>query len=49
MWEQQSDGTVTWFDADDAAQDEDNPWLQVWTPQGELLFQTAVARRNPLA
>ena len=48
MWEQQSDGTVTWFDADAAGQDEDNPWLQVWTPAGELLFQTAVARRNPL-
>jgi heavy metal sensor kinase len=49
MWEQQSDGTVTWFDADDASEDEDNPWLQVWTERGELLFQTAVARRNPLA
>ena len=54
MWEQRPDGTVTWFDADDVAkaadlnQDEDNPWLQVWTPEGELLFQTAVARRNPL-
>jgi heavy metal sensor kinase len=53
MWEQRSDGTLTWFDADDpaqdeAAQDEDNPWLRVWTPGGDLLFQTAVARRNPL-
>ena len=49
MWDQQSDGTITWFDADvEAAQDEDNPWLQVWSPQGELLFQTSVARRNPL-
>jgi signal transduction histidine kinase len=49
MWEQQSDGTVTWFDANDAIDDEDNPWLQVWTERGDLLFQTAVARRNPLA
>jgi heavy metal sensor kinase len=53
MWDQRPDGTVTWFDADqagqsDPAQDEDNPWLQVWTPGGALLFQTAVARRNPL-
>ena len=53
MWDQRPDGTVTWFDADetgqsDASQDEDNPWLQVWTPKGELLFQTALARRNPL-
>lgn len=49
MWEQQSDGTITWFDAEDAAHDEDNPWLQVWSRSGDLLFQTAVARRNPLA
>jgi heavy metal sensor kinase len=53
MWDQRADGTITWFDADDAnrndpARDEDNPWLQVWSPRGELLFQTAVARRNPL-
>ena len=49
MWEQQPDGSLTWFDAEDIAQDEDNPWLQVWSPSGHhLLFQTAVARRNPL-
>jgi heavy metal sensor kinase len=48
MWEQQADGTLTWFDAEDVSQDEDNPWLQVWSPSGELLFQTAVARRNTL-
>jgi heavy metal sensor kinase len=48
MWEQRSDGTLTWFDAEDILQDEDNPWLQVWSPSGDLLFQTAVARRNPL-
>jgi len=48
MWEQQPDGSLTWFDAEDISQDEDNPWLQVWSPSGELVFQTAVARRNPL-
>jgi heavy metal sensor kinase len=48
MWEQQPDGTLTWFDAQDPAQDENNPWLQVWSPNGDLLFQTAVARRNPV-
>jgi len=47
MWEQQSDGSLTWFDAGDV-DDEDNPWLQVWSPSGELMFQTAVAKRNPL-
>jgi heavy metal sensor kinase len=48
MWEQQADGSVTWFDAKEASEDEDNPWLQVWSPSGQLLFQTAVAKRNPL-
>ena len=48
MWEQQADGSVTWFDAADISQDEDNPWLQVWSPSGDLLFQTAVAKRNSL-
>lgn len=48
MWEQRSDGSLTWFDAGDV-DDEDDPWLQVWSPSNELLFQTAVARRNPLA
>lgn len=49
MWEQQPDGTLTWFDADDLGQDEDRPWLQVWSDTGALLFRTAVARRNPMA
>jgi heavy metal sensor kinase len=49
MWDQRSDGTITWFDADgNVPEDEDNPWLKVWSPDGALLFQTAVARRNPL-
>ena len=45
MWEQRPDGTLTWF-AD--GQDEDSPWLQVWSPAGNLLFRTAAARRHPL-
>jgi heavy metal sensor kinase len=48
MWEQRPDGTLTWFDADDAAQDEDKPWLQVWSQKGELLFRTAAAKRIPV-
>lgn len=46
MWDQTPDGTLTWFDAD--PQDEDNPWLQVWSAKGELLFRTAVAGRTPI-
>jgi hypothetical protein len=48
MWDQRPDGTLTWFDSDEIGEDEDNPWLQVWTPEGELLFRTAVASRNPI-
>src|SRR5262245_19793344 len=45
MWEQRPDGTLSWFDD---GQDEDSPWLQVWSPTGTLLFRTAAARRHPL-
>lgn len=52
MWEEQPDGRLSWFDGHDvpkeAPDDEERPWLRVWTPGGELLAQTAVARRNPL-
>jgi len=48
MWQASDDGQLRWFDADDVQSDEDNPWLQVWAADGRLVFQTAVARRNPL-
>ena len=40
------DGKITWF-GDDSG-DEDNPWLQVWSPNGELLYRNALAARLPL-
>jgi heavy metal sensor kinase len=46
MWEQRPDGTLTWFGEGD---DEDSPWLQVWSPSGDLLFRTAAAKRHPLS
>lgn len=49
MWEEQPDGRLSWFDGHDAPDDEDRPWLRVWASDGELLAQTAVARRNPLS
>lgn len=48
MWEEQADGRLSWFEGADTPDDEDRPWLRVWTRGGELLAQTAVARRNPL-
>ena len=46
MAEQRPDGTLTWFDGD--ARDENNPWLQVWSEDGQALFRTAVATRLPV-
>jgi heavy metal sensor kinase len=46
MAEQRPDGTLSWFEG--AAEDEDSPWLQVWTPSGDLLFRTAVAERQQI-
>ena len=46
MAEQRPDGSLTWFEGDDG--NGDGPWLQVWSPSGQLLFRTAVAKRNPL-
>ena len=47
MAEQRPDGTLTWFET--SANDEDLPWLQVWTPDGRLLFKTAAVERLPIA
>jgi heavy metal sensor kinase len=48
MAEQKPDGTLSWFEGT-TSDDEDSPWLQVWSPDGELLYRTAVADREPLA
>ena len=47
MAEQRPDGTLTWFDGD-TGDGQDSPWLQVWSPSGELLFKTMAAERSPL-
>ena len=47
MAEQRPDGTVTWFEGA-AGDDEDSPWLQVWSATGALVFRTAVAERQPI-
>ena len=45
MAQQQPDGTLVWFDSDDA---QTSPWLQVWSMEGQPLFRTALARRIPV-
>jgi heavy metal sensor kinase len=47
MAEQRPDGTLTWFETT-STDDEDLPWLQVWTPSGQLLFKTAAVERLPI-
>ena len=46
MAQQGPDGTLSWFEGDERS--EDSPWLQVWTPGGQLVYRTAVARRLPV-
>ena len=46
MAQQGPDGTLTWFEGEDWA--EDNPWLVVSSEDGAPVFRTAVARRLPV-
>lgn len=46
MAERGPDGSLSWFDGDPWS--EESPWLQVWTSDGVLIYQTAVARRLPV-
>ncbi len=48
MAEQRPDGTLTWFETT-SSDDEELPWLQVWSPSGQLLFKTAAVERLPIA
>lgn len=48
MVDQRPDGTLAWFEGDDGSEDPDSPWLQVWSPAGQLLYRSAVAARLPV-
>jgi heavy metal sensor kinase len=45
MVDQTPDGAITWYET---LTEEESPWLQVWSPDGELLYQNAEAVRRPL-
>ncbi len=47
MWDERSDGTLTWFERS-GEDTEDNPWMKVWSLSRDLLFQTSVAQRVDL-
>lgn len=46
MAESGPDGSLSWFEGD--PWDADGPWLQVWTPDGRLIYRTAIASRLPV-
>jgi len=45
MVDQTPEGNITW---DEDVTDEESPWLQVWSPSGDLLYQNDEAKRRPL-
>ena len=49
MVDEGPDGRITWYDPDEANVSEDSPWLQVWSPDGDLLYANRVAKRSPLS
>ena len=46
MAQQGPDGSLSWFEGDPWSAD--SPWLQVWTPAGQSIYRTEVARRLPV-
>ncbi|MBM3778278.1 MAG: hypothetical protein FJW23_08565, partial [Acidimicrobiia bacterium] len=49
MSEQQSDGTLSWFEGDTGDGVNDSPWLQVWgADDGALIYRSPLARRLPM-
>jgi heavy metal sensor kinase len=48
MIDQTPEGNITWYEPEDVT-DEERPWLQVWSPDGQRLYQNFEAQRRPLA
>jgi len=45
MVDQAADGRITWYED---LVEEESPWLQVWSPEGDLLYQNFEAQRRPV-
>jgi signal transduction histidine kinase len=45
MVDQTADGGIVWYED---LVEEESPWLQVWSPVGDLLYQNFEARRRPV-
>ena len=48
MLDQDPQGAITWPVSNDTGSPDDGPWLQVWSPGGDLLYRTLIAQQNPL-
>ena len=46
MIEQTPDGAITW--SYDESEDQDRPWVQVWSQDGQLLYRNDVALKQPV-
>jgi heavy metal sensor kinase len=46
MVDRTPEGGITWYED---LSEEESPWLQVWSPDGTLLYKNFEARRRPLA
>ena len=42
------EGVFTWAEPEDIAAEEDLPWVQVWSQDGQLLFRNSEAERRPI-
>jgi heavy metal sensor kinase len=48
MIDQTPEGGITWYEMEELTEDE-RPWLQVWSVDGQRLYQNFEAQRRPLA
>jgi heavy metal sensor kinase len=48
MVDEGPDGRIMWFDPQEGTCDEETPWLQVWSPDGMLLYANCLAKTFPL-
>jgi heavy metal sensor kinase len=47
MIDQTPEGEITWYETEELTEEE-RPWLQVWSANGERLYQNFEAQRRPL-
>src|SRR5437868_5246807 len=48
MADQNPDGTLIWYEGDDGSGEQEGPWLQVWSPAGQILIRSRAAERLPI-